>query len=464
MPEARRLASGVVYATLFLVAPAIQLVAQVPQATNDYSITITIMSEAGTPLAYSTVAIAEKGIERFSNQRGEFYMSGMAPGVYRLRVRQLGFTAKDTVVQLSPPHRNISFQVRLTPIPFVLENVVVTGVGQCPQATDLSDPQNAALGLIFGEVSKNADRVRLLQDRYPYTYTLWREFTTFDSYIGPRSTVRDTVTYSSASSWKYLPGEVVQHDSITAAGQQVMRLPQLVDLADTTFQQTHCFYYRGTERRDAGLQHRIDFIPLSQFDFPDVEGSVFIDTKSYVLTSAVFRLTGGERLKPPITGIEVTTEYSEIYPSVVIFREIRATQPPTDARRTRFNGLRQRQHLVNHRFLRGKPGDTVTYAVADSITKVIAKRDSISATFGAVAGTVHDPKGSLLSGVIVSTEDPSLTAVTDVRGQFVLRALLGGEQDITVSANGYETARIQVDVAAGRTITLSIVMYPKPGT
>ncbi len=465
MPEAPVLASGmkrVFCALLIPLAPSLAA-AQIQQAPRENSITISVVSDAGTPLSFSTVAIVEAGVERFSDQRGEFFLAGLAPGQYHVRVRQLGYTAEDFVVELVSKQKNLSLQVRLSPIPFVLSDIVVTGAGECPQATDLTDPANAKLGVIFGEVSKNADRLRLLRERYPFTYTLWREFTTFDSYLGPRSVVRDTVTYGSAIDWKYEPGEVVQRDSITAAGQQVMRLPQLVDLADTTFQSTHCFYYRGTEKKDAGVQHRVDFIPLSSFDFPDVEGSVFIDTKSYVLTSAVFRLTGGERMKPPVTGIEVTTEYAEIYPNIVILRAVTANPPPRDPQRTRFTGLRQRQHLVTYRFLRSKPGDTITLVAADSIAKASAVRDSLAATFGSLSGTVHDRQGNLLSGAVVSTDDPALNAVTDKFGQFTIRGVLPGELELTVSANGYETTRIRVDVVAGKTVILPLVLYQKPG-
>ena len=448
-----------VLATLLSALP----VAAEAQATPTYSITISVTSTAGVPLGYSTVAVAETGVERFANSNGELYFAGLAAGTYHVRVKQLGFSATDLELTVGPETPALHTLVRLQPIAFILDRIVVTAPSQCPEPTDLSDPKNANLALILGEVRKNAERHNLLLNRYPFRYSFAREFSTATKFLGSKEVKRDTVEFESAQDWKYEPGSLVVRDSSAASGADLLRLPQLSDLADSTFQDNHCFYYRGRVRRDGEQQHQVDFVPLGTISEPDVEGSIFIDAKSYVLRSALFRLTRGDKFNPPLPEIDVRTTFKEVYPSIILFSEIEGMQPMFRSSANgqfSFTEVQQKQKLLGYKFVRGGPGDSVAAARYDS-AQAAMRRDSALAARGSVGGTIFGQDKNPIAGATISAADGEYTAKADNTGKFILGGLPAGDTDITVSAPGFATIKISVDVVAGKLITVALVLYPE---
>jgi hypothetical protein len=135
-----------------------------------------------------------------------------------------------------------------------------------------------------------------------------------------------------------------------------MRLPTLLDLADVRFLTAHCFKYAGMSEEDSVPTHRIDFEPTPDIKVADVEGSIFIDSATYIIRRAEFRLTKGGTIKPAVLAMKVTTTYREILPNVALFDEIESVQPlvieSPGAHRTEF---RQKQQLLSYRFLYGGP-------------------------------------------------------------------------------------------------------------
>ena len=55
-------------------------------------------------------------------------------------------------------------------------------------------------------------------------------------------------------------------------------------------------------------------------------GSAFIDSSSFLIRKAIFRLTKPEKLKPPVLGLEVTTSYREIFNGLSLFEQIHSEQ------------------------------------------------------------------------------------------------------------------------------------------
>jgi len=135
-----------------------------------------------------------------------------------------------------------------------------------------------------------------------------------------------------------------------------MRLPTLTDLADFRFLTAHCFKYSGLSEEDSIPTHRIDFAPLPEIKAPDVEGSIFIDSATYLIRRAEFRLTNGGTIKPAVLGMKVTTTYREILPNVALFDEIESVQPLAPEREGSHNReFRQKQRLLTYRFLYSAP-------------------------------------------------------------------------------------------------------------
>jgi Carboxypeptidase regulatory-like domain len=316
-----------------------------------------VIAEAtGAPLPYSTVTIDEIGRERFTDETGTFTYFAVPAGKYRIRIRQLGYTPLDSTLRLNAANASPVFS--LVRIPSLLADVKVNApVRRCIVPEENGYVDDADLTTVLGEARKNAERERLLRRTYPFEYKLAQAHDTYDLRDSTHRIVYDTITFRSDDNWRYRKGKVVSPDRSKIFGEvRVMRLPTLTDLADQRFLLAHCFKYSGIYNDDGAPAHRIDFAPLPEIIAPDVEGSIFIDSATYLIRRAEFRLTKGGSIKPPVLGMTVTTTYREILPNVALFDEIRSVQPlPLRASDEHLTEFRQTQHLLSFRFLYGGP-------------------------------------------------------------------------------------------------------------
>jgi len=218
---------------------------------------------------------------------------------------------------------------------------------------------DAELATVLGEARKNAERERLLRRTYPFEFKLAQQHDTYDTRDSTHSVVYDTTAFRSDDDWRYRKGKVVSGDKNKVFGDvRVMRLPTLIDFADTRFLTAHCFKYAGMSEEDTIPTHRLDFAPLPEIVAPDVEGSIFIDSATYLIRRAEFRLTKGGSIKPAVLGMTVTTTYREVLPNVALFDEIKSVQPLPPAKSGEHPmEFRETQQLLSFRFLfRGPPG------------------------------------------------------------------------------------------------------------
>ena len=319
----------------------------------------TVKAEAtGQPLPYSTVTVDSIGLERFTDQAGAFVLYLVPPGKYKVHIRQLGYLPFDTTVTLNPGNSHPVFS--LVRVASTLADVQVSAPPRVCIVPDESgfvfDPE---LATVLGEARKNAERERLLRRTYPFEYKLAQQHDTYDKRDSTHSIVYDTTAFRSDDDWRYRKGKVVSGDRSKLFGDvRVMRLPTLTDLADTRFLMAHCFKYAGISEEDTIPTHRIDFAPLPEIVAPDVEGSIFIDSATYLIRRAEFRLTKGGSIKPAVLGMTVTTTYREILPNVALFDEIKSVQPlPRSNPSEHQTEFRETQELLTFRFLyRGPPG------------------------------------------------------------------------------------------------------------
>lgn len=84
--------------------------------------------------------------------------------------------------------------------------------------------------------------------------------------------------------------------------------------------------------------------------------------------------------------------------------------------------------------------------------------DAVNGNAGSVKGRVVDTRGQILPGAVVFVEDALTGAVSDVNGFYSIPELPVGAHEIFVSYVGYASLRIKVDVSAGRTTSLDIVL------
>jgi hypothetical protein len=326
-------------------------------ASGTFTLSGLIRAEAsGAPLAYSTVVIDPLGRERFTDQGGTFRYFAVPAGKYRIRVRQLGYIPVDTTMMLSAANpEHVFFLVKVAS---TLADVQVTApVRRCIVPEENGFVGDADLTTVLGEARKNAERERLLRRTYPFEYKLAQSHDTYDLQDNTHRIRYDTTTFRSDDDWRYRKGRVVSADHSKIFGDvRVMRLPTLTDLADVRFLTAHCFKYAGISDEDSIPTHRIDFEPTPDIKAPDVEGSIFIDSATYLIRRAEFRLTGGGSIKPAVLGMKVTTTYREILTNVALFDEIESVQPlPRDTPGEHRTEFRQKQQLLSYRFLYGGP-------------------------------------------------------------------------------------------------------------
>jgi hypothetical protein len=101
-----------------------------------------------------------------------------------------------------------------------------------------------------------------------------------------------------------------------------MELPTLRDFASYEFLNNHCFRYGGLDSTRDGTFIRIAFQADVQIRTPDVNGTVYLDAKTYQIRRADLQLTKIPPGIPDVTAVHVTTIFSEISPSIVIIRDV----------------------------------------------------------------------------------------------------------------------------------------------
>lgn len=331
-----------------------------PSSTSGSTMKGSVVADGtGSPLPYSTVTVDPIGGERFTDQQGAFVYFAVPAGTYRVRIRQLGYIPLDTTIRIAP-RVSATITFVMARIPTALAEVQVSAPPRrCIVPGENGLVEDEELATVLGEARKNAERERLLRRTYPFEYRMAQSHSTFDLVTRTQTIRYDTMTFRSDDNWRYRKGKVVSEDRSKLFGDvRVMRLPTLADLADRGFLSAHCFKYSGVADFNGAPTHRIDFIPDSTLVAPDVEGSIFIDSATYLIKRAEFRLTRGGTVSPAILGMNVITTYREILPNVALFDEISSVQPlaieTPGANRSEF---REKQQLLSFRFLlRGPPG------------------------------------------------------------------------------------------------------------
>lgn len=369
-----------------------------PQSSETVTLSGEVVAEGtAMPIPYSTVRLQPLGRERFTDRSGGFVYYSIAPGEYKMQVRMVGYVPLDTVLVIKSGTAPVLTLI-LKRIPIALESVeVVAPPRRCLFPDEMGYVEDPELATVLEEARKNAQREQLLRRTYPFEYKLAQSHDTYDELSKTSAMQYDTVTYRSDDNWRYRKGRVVSDDRNRIFGEvRLMRLPTLADLADRTFLAAHCFKYSGVVDENGKPAHRIDFLPDSALITPDVEGSIFLDSATYLIRRAQFRLTHGGSVKPPILGMEVTTVYKEILPNVALLDEIKSVQPlPSLRPGGKGREFRETQHLLTYRFLFTGPPGTVSrkWIPANGDSTALAGKDSIATKTAGNQGAGPPPVG-----------------------------------------------------------------------
>ena len=413
---------------------------------------IVVSAKDSSRLPYSTYSLSPGIGRRFTNGDGEFSQWVPRRGSYRLLVKQLGYAPLDTTVVISGSLQRL--RLPLQGVAYKLAAVRTTVQSACS-----AESRTSELAGVLVQIRENAEREQLLRERYPFEYRLERTRRTQWS-GGVSRAVRDTAEFFSNVNDPYRPGEVVRE---SLGSRRELRIPQLVDVLNETFLLRHCFSYAGLERLEGKPVYRIEFEPDQALSLPDVRGSILLDTATFAIRKAVFALTRGNELVPPVASFEVTTTYRDLFPRVSLFNEIKAEQRferarPTDIEQREF----EVQKLINVRFLSASPsspvsleglvrGGVIEPPVVTESRPAIVRRDFLT-------GIVVDTSGKPIAGAQILSAEGSELARTDSAGRFSIGDSPAGELRLKVRAMGFLPADFTTTARAGVTRRFSVVL------
>ncbi|HEY4218097.1 MAG TPA: carboxypeptidase-like regulatory domain-containing protein [Gemmatimonadaceae bacterium] len=317
---------------------------------------VVIARESSTGLGYSIVSIPARGIERLTNERGEFTIRDLRPGSLELLVRHLGYSPV-RVTRTVAAGAIDTLRIALVKLPAQLGAVQVRATRVCtnpgaPKAN--ADPAFAAL---FEQLEQNADQYRLVSATYPFVYDMERR-SSIRYVSGEVLTQRvDTVRVNTGVAWKYAPGSVVDRTEDPHNRQVLFNIPSLIHFADPVFLANHCFFAGGRDTADGSTVLRIDFLAASKLKAPDVDGSMYIDPETYQIRRSVLRLTRIPPETPEISSVNVVTEFRSVVKWISIVSSISSVhQLFTDETRPVLpKTAYETQRLLDVTFLKEKP-------------------------------------------------------------------------------------------------------------
>lgn len=290
------------------------------QATTPSLIGDVVSRETGGPLAHAMITLVGNERQTFTSDGGVFAFTSLAPGTYRIRAVHIGFTPSEVSVEIvagaAPPRVRIAL-ARLS-VQLATVKVTATAAFRTPGRPNPDvEPDFAA---IVGQLRMNAEQFQLLSDSFPFTYKVQQVF--YELHNDSSRTTQDVESESyrsDARGWEYKMGDVVAR---APDGHMLMHLPTLRDFASYEFLNNHCFSYGGIEQTRSGPLIRIAFQADVQIRNPDVNGTVYLDAKTYQIRRAELRLTKIPASMPQATAVNVTTIFGEVSPSIDVIQEV----------------------------------------------------------------------------------------------------------------------------------------------
>jgi len=311
-------------------------------------------AQTDVPLPYSTILL-EPGAPggRFTDDSGRFAFPDLAAGRYRLIVRAIGYLPFDTSIAVGGAP--ILLRIELRPMAIELPPLTVLGTRACVLPGAPARDSQPELAAVFDQLNDNAARYRLLSDAYPFRY--WMERISTDSPPPARAVgvVIDTLERHSTARTRYRSGGLI----FTQAGprgrpERALRLPTVVDLADSEFHRSHCFSFGGVDTLDGRALWRVDFLAAERVRRPDVDGSAWLEADTYQLRRLVFRLTHPDRAGNALHALEATVIFGELLPAVTVPARVEAVT--RYRRRGQQTRVREAQRLLQVDFLKARPG------------------------------------------------------------------------------------------------------------
>lgn len=439
------------------------------------SLTVVVFDSANAiPLEGSRIAIrgptADTGntalnTSRFAGTDGHATFVRLDSGAYEIHVRRLGYAPRDTIVRLHAPYLARQISVGMRQLHYTLANVSVHATEGCVDPGLAAHDPQSDVGVVLDAVAENAQREKTLRARYPFTYLLERTSWYSQSPRNVRYDVKtDTLQFRGNVFSPYRVGGVIVPDSDASGDTQnqrrIFRIPTLVDLADTTFLQTHCFRVEGTRGKGADAVAVVSFRPLDSIMQPDASGEILLDAKTLLLRRAAFSLTHSDSLGGDVISFSVSTSYRVLAPGLAIMDEITSNQllPRSMLR------FEEQQKLRGLHFIGASvPGYVVrpedeTGALAGGTIYI---QRPVRDTLATLTGTISDEHGHPLNRAVIwigASIDSAQShwAETDSAGRFRLASLAPGPLPIGVRRIGSRPSQFSLTLPRGDSLVVAI--------
>ena len=314
--------------------------------------------EGNVPLAYSVVSAASLGRERFSDAQGVFALAGLPAGALQLRVRHLGYSPADLNVTVRAGQTD-TVRVSLAHIAVRLTAIDVRAYPECKNPGPPKASADSAFATVFDQLKQNAEQYRLLTDTYPFIYATERTLSSTLVNGDSRTERIDTLVVTSTR-WTYKPGTLVVRTRRGFTSSTSMNIPTLVNFAEKSFLENHCFYNGGLETVDGVELLRVDFNAAAKIKDPDVDGSMYLDPVTFQIRRSVLKLS---KIPSGLRGLaetEAVTLFGEVLPSIPVIADITSVnrfQADSKKPATAEASANERQRLISVRFTKGMPGD-----------------------------------------------------------------------------------------------------------
>ncbi|HEY2806203.1 MAG TPA: carboxypeptidase-like regulatory domain-containing protein [Gemmatimonadales bacterium] len=281
-----------------------------------------VVSETGDRIPYAVLVLIPGFSQRFADENGFFALARVPVGRYELRVRQVGFSPFDSTIDVTAATPQL--RIELKRIAVRLADITVGAPRQC--RTPVPPDSGTALGVVFDQLRQNAERSRLMAQRYPFRAQMLRTFTSLRREF-PDLVRQDSIWLPSWTIWNYSPGHMVEPDTEGfQPGTKLVHVMTIENLADSAFWGTHCFSTFGNDTAEGRAWLRVDFRVAASIHTPDIDGSAYLDPDSYKLGVFRFTLTHVERAVVGVDRWTATTTFKEIRPSVPVPDQVRSEQ------------------------------------------------------------------------------------------------------------------------------------------
>jgi hypothetical protein len=336
-------------AFLFLVtggaAATAQMVARAPSGTLRGVVQDSATAE---PVAYALVMVVGRDQRAFASESGRFSLTGVPAGTVRLRVQQIGYRARILILDVDsrPTGDAPTLVVRLARQVFVLPDLTAEGKA-CLDLKDVSETAPEG-GQLLGEAIANAERILMLERKYPFILHFQRFVALLDTGYNTVKGQVDSLRKDSRTYVPYRVGKVLER----SFGREHLATFTTSDFAGAEFQGSHCFRYAGRDSLEGFGGYRIDFTPRPEVTTPDWAGSMLVDAATMDLLRTETRLVNLPRSGTDFLSANCVIFYQPIVPSLPQESQVRCE---TTQRGGRTPIRVERWRLVSSRFVGKSP-------------------------------------------------------------------------------------------------------------